>query len=657
MTHDNTIRAARIFLAAALFTAVSSLQILAAGTNAAEKEQTLIGILKSDAPKADKAITCRELAVYGTKAAVPFIAPFLSDPELASWARIALEVIPGGAADEALRTAAVELKGDLLAGVINSIGVRRDAQAVGALASMLAAQDANVVSAAAEALGRIGNTAALRALEQQLGSASGGTRQSVAYGCIIGAEKLMTDAQLAAAASLYDKVRNAEVSKQRKLEATRGAILARQSDGIPLLLEQLRSPDAGFLAVGLRAARELPGLKVTQALANEIDKTEPERQMLVFMAFADRTDQAVLPKVLQLAQNGPRAVRISAITQLDRYRDLACIPVLLEAAVENDPQLSRAARSALARLGGNDIEADLIARLRLASGKTRTVLLDLAKQRRIKGALPIVMRSAQDNDAAVRRAAVEAAGVLGTDQELPALAGLLSSTHSRDELEDLEAALLAICSRNGARCLPHVLPLASAAAKPNLRKTGLRALGSIGGPDALDVVKQALNSQDEGARDEAVSVLSTWPNTWPNDQGVAEPLLALIKSAAKPSYRALGLQGYLHYISENQKLPESDKLSRLEEVFGISKTPDEKRQVIGVLGGVTTGAALERLLALAADESVTEEACLAAIRIATAKNLKDWSKEQRREALEKVVEKSRTDATRERATAAMQKLR
>ncbi|HEV58516.1 MAG TPA: hypothetical protein ENN87_13655, partial [Phycisphaerales bacterium] len=41
------------------------------GAMAAEdKEQELIAVLRSDAPPQDKAITCKRLAIYGTKDAV-----------------------------------------------------------------------------------------------------------------------------------------------------------------------------------------------------------------------------------------------------------------------------------------------------------------------------------------------------------------------------------------------------------------------------------------------------------------------------------------------------------------------------------------------------------------------------------------------------------
>ncbi len=62
---------------------------------------------------------------------------------------------------------------------------------------------------------------------------------------------------------LYDEVRQADVPKQRILEATRGAIIARGSDGIPLLLEQLQSANQALYAMGLTTAREVSAGEVT----------------------------------------------------------------------------------------------------------------------------------------------------------------------------------------------------------------------------------------------------------------------------------------------------------------------------------------------------------------------------------------------------------
>ncbi|HKD36189.1 MAG TPA: hypothetical protein VKB78_05290, partial [Pirellulales bacterium] len=49
-----------------------------------ETEAKLIEVLRTGSPP-EKAIACKKLAIYGTKAAVPELAPLLADKELASW--------------------------------------------------------------------------------------------------------------------------------------------------------------------------------------------------------------------------------------------------------------------------------------------------------------------------------------------------------------------------------------------------------------------------------------------------------------------------------------------------------------------------------------------------------------------------------------------
>ncbi|MDZ7618333.1 MAG: hypothetical protein U1E05_15105, partial [Patescibacteria group bacterium] len=91
----------------------------------------LVALLESaDSPPQDKAITCKHLARVGDKDAVPALASLLADEQLAAWARIALEAIPAPEASAALRDAASRLQGRLLVGVVNSLGMRRDADAV-----------------------------------------------------------------------------------------------------------------------------------------------------------------------------------------------------------------------------------------------------------------------------------------------------------------------------------------------------------------------------------------------------------------------------------------------------------------------------------------------------------------------------------------------
>jgi len=611
------------------------------------KENDLIAVLQSDAPTGDKAITCKQLAIYGTEQAVPALAPLLADKELASWARIALEAIPGPAADAALRNALDNLQGRLLIGAINSIAVRRDAKAVAALARKLDDSNVDVASAAAVALGHIGGEQATRALSQSLAVAPAGVRSAVAEGCILCAEWFLAHEKAAEAVKLYDTIRQADVPDQRHLEAIRGAILARKSAGVPLLIEQLRSQDKERFGIGLRTARELDGRDVTEALAVELARLSSDRRPLLLLALADRSDSAVLPTVHKAAQSGPKNLRITAINILIRLGDVSCVPALLETATENDAQLEQAATEALVRLPGKDVDADLLARLPQARGKLQQVLIELAGQRQISEALPAVASSLQDTDAGIRGAAVETIGIIGQDQQMADLVKLIQKTNSSRERAGIEKALLAISGRCGNRCIPHLRPLTQSRDN-ELHMIGLHALAIVGGPDALAAVKSAIASAEPTVQDEAVRILSTWPNNWPQDREAGQALLMLATSTEKMSHQVLGLRGYLQYIRGNKTLSNEQKVAKIEDVRSHIKRPEEQRQAIAVLGEAPSAGALELLTRLAEDPAIAEEAYSAMVRIA-GQDIRGVSKDRRRQVLKTVAEKSRNNRTRQRA--------
>jgi HEAT repeat protein len=610
-------------------------------------QSELIAVLKSDAPKGEKAITCKQLAICGTEECIPVIAPLLADKELASWARIALEAIPGPAADAALRDALDKLEGRLLIGVINSIGVRRDIGAVDNLVRRLDNTDSDVASAAAVALGHIGGGQSAKALIQCLSEAPVGVRSAIAEGCILCAEWFLARSRTGEAISLYDMVRQADVPKQRHLEAIRGSILARKSAGVPLLIEQLRSEDEERLSIGLRTARELPGRDVTEALAVEMKRLSRDRRPMLLLALADRNDSAVLPIVHRAARSSQKDLRIKAINILIRLGDISCVPVLLEASTEDDTELEQAAMETLVRLPGKDVDSDLLGRLPQAKGKLHRILIELAGQRQISEALPVVVPSLYDTDTEIRSVAVRTVGIIGQDQQTSDLVKLLQKTNNSKERADIRKSLLAISGRCGLKCIPHLQPLMQSRDN-ELHMIGLRALAIIGGAEALAAVKSAIESAEPPVQDEAVRILSTWPNNWPQDSEAGQALLVLATSAQKMSHQVLGLRGYLQYIRGDKKLSNEQKVSKVTDVWSDIKRPEEKRRAIAVLADAPSFHALELLTTLAEDSSVAEEAYSAMVRIA-GQEIRGVSKDQRRQVLKTVAEKSRNNRTKQRA--------
>ena len=182
---------------------------------------------------------------------------------------------------------------------------------------------------------------------------------------------------------------------------------------------------------------------------------------------------------------------------------------------------------------------------------------------------------------------IRAMGALGQEGVVTDLVQLLGKAEGQKERADLEAALLAISSRNGASCVPHLLPLEQSSDSA-LRVAGLHALVSAGGPQALEAVRTGLQDKDQAVQDEAVRTLSTWPNTWPEDERVAEPLLALARSGENPTHQVLALRGYLQFLQGDKKLNHEEKTARLKESLPLLTRPEEKRQAIAAIHGIST---------------------------------------------------------------------
>lgn len=176
-----------------------------------------------------RAKACQRLAAIGGNEAVAALAGLLADPQLSHYARFGLEPNPDPAAGEALRAALKKVKGPLLVGIINSIGARRDAQAVDALGRLLAGPDAEVAQAAAAALGRISGLRAARLLEEGLRRYRGAVRDAVAAALLVCAERLIEEGERERGLALYRTLMHPGVPKPVRLAAMHSAFVAETS--------------------------------------------------------------------------------------------------------------------------------------------------------------------------------------------------------------------------------------------------------------------------------------------------------------------------------------------------------------------------------------------------------------------------------------------
>ncbi len=568
----------KTFILLALIFALNSQAGAADKAAKTTEQQKLIDLLRSDAPPAEKALACKRLAIIGDGEAAPALAALLANAELSSWARIALEVIPDTAADDALRTASGQLQGRLLVGVLNSLGVRRDTRSVDILIARLKDSDPAVAAAAAVALGRIGSDSAVSALRHSLATGHKAVRSAVAEGCILCAERDLAQGSATAAMKLYDEVRSADLPRTRILEATRGAILARGAEGVPLLVKELQSPEKDHFALGLTVARELPGREATEAVAAELGRTTPERQALMILALADRGEASVVPQIVKVAKSGPEQVRIYALRALKKIDESVSAPVLLDAALEDNAAISQAALAVIDTQQGTRIDGLVAERLAGETGAARKTLMELAGRRHVMAATPILWKAADDADPAARMTALTALGGTIQAADLPKLIARLLAAKSGEEAAAIAKALQEASQRMPDReACAGKLAAALTEAPADLKCKLLEVLGTLGGQKSLAAMAAAAQQGDEAVRDTAFRLLGQWMSV-----DAAPLLLDLAKNSKDEKRKVWAVRAYIR-IARQFVMPQADRAAMCRTALEIAQRPDDKRLVLEIL--------------------------------------------------------------------------
>ncbi|MCF7734471.1 MAG: HEAT repeat domain-containing protein, partial [Akkermansiaceae bacterium] len=257
------------------------------------------------------------------------------------------------------------------------------------------------------------------------------------------------------------------------------------------------------------------------------------------------------------------------------------------------------------------------------------------RQRRIAAAMPALLKLMDDQNPAVRAAAVTSYAELAGEDELTALLDKLVQTTVPSEISAIERALGAICGAVGDSCVPRLveaLAKAGPAAKPAL----LRTLGATGGATALAAVRGAVDDANKDVHTAAIRVLSEWKT------GDAAPvLLELAKTSPAPVDKILSLRGYLG-MADRPELPAQAKLAIYREAAAMIQRDDEKLLLLGGLAKLADPEGVS-LAAPYLDEPAVKREAVAAVIAMAGKRAANQQVAATRTALEKVVQVAAAD--------------
>lgn len=203
--------------------------VIATQTDSAARktlEKRLVDALAGGLSRSAQDYVCRRLRVIGTAQSVDALAALLPAEETSHIARFALERIADEKAGQALRDALPKVNAKLKAGVIGSLGVRRDAKSVDTIAKFLDDADTMTAQAATHSLGLIGTPAAAKALSQFAAKAPAAMAIPVADARLLCAEQLLADGNKAEAMALYKELQGDSQPSHVRVAAMRGLVSA-----------------------------------------------------------------------------------------------------------------------------------------------------------------------------------------------------------------------------------------------------------------------------------------------------------------------------------------------------------------------------------------------------------------------------------------------
>jgi hypothetical protein len=240
-------------------------------------------------------------------------------------------------------------------------------------------------------------------------------------------------------------------------------------------------------------------------------------------------------------------------------------------------------------------------------------------------------------------------GDLGTQEDLGRLCEAILTVKEDGERDRLRSAIIDV----GGRMADHanredvVLQTFAKADAPTKIQL-LTVLTAFGGNGALAATRGALAGPGE-VRKAAVRSLAEW-----SDSAPLADLRAVAKEENDPALKILALRGCIKMINPSSLDP-GEKVQAFREAMELSTRIDEKRQVLNEIGRLGEADSLKIVEPCLGDDKLKGEACQAYERIA--ESLAGKQPALAREALEKVLAATTDAGLRDKAKAALEKIK
>ncbi len=597
----------------------------------AELEQGLIKLLAPDTTYAAKHFACKQLAVIGSEACLPAVGELLKNKETVSLACLALSTNPSAKINGLLRPALADSSGLAKVQIISILANRRVGEVVPDLIQLSKDADTAIAEAALAALGRIATPEACGELARLRKDLKSPHTPVVLEASLQSAGELVAADEKKMATVIYRRLADPDMPRRIRCAALAGLFRCDRDGGEQRIFVVLRTQDPVLKPVAIAAIPSLKSPRASAKLARELPRCEPHEQVLLIQALAARGDAAAKTAINAQVNAKDVAVRQAAIRAVSDIGDATSVPLLTKALVSAaQPQEAQFVEQALSSLrGGAEINRAIIAELPTVPGETCARLISVLSRRGSTEAVPALL--SETAEPATAKAAFQALGKLASAKELDTLVEQLVNLKVPAARNEAESAVAQVMLK-----VPEADRRSAAVCKALAQTTDLDTRCSLlgllptgGDATAFAALKPVLTDSDSRVRDTAIRALAQWPNAtaW-------NALLDVYQKPGSEAHRVIAIRALVRLVGDENAKPGPTMVEHYRQLLADAKNDEDRKLILGALGGAPSAEALQLALPLLANASVRAEAELAVKKIAAAIN--DKNPQAAQEALQKL---------------------
>ncbi|MFP6584450.1 MAG: ThuA domain-containing protein [Candidatus Hydrogenedentota bacterium] len=575
-------------------------------------EQDLVSILSdSQATLLGVQAACDGLGLIGTEKAVPELAKLLTaSPEYSDAARLALERIDHLDAGAVLINALDEISDGNRAGLINSLGKRREAAAIPPLTKIAQGNNIPDSDAAVRSLGRIGSKKSMDAL-YSLGRTDISVLKAVTQ-CAMG---LLEAGDTEQAASIFQSVLDSHsATPALRNAALNGYISADPENGMLEVWVRLASPLTSASARSILGALPVEE-DIVREIADHLDDIPVEQQIELLPLLAGMGHKAALPEILRLAKSGPtiqlRQSAVSALAKIPGNED--SVHFLADTAVSGRSELRDSAHAALIRSPGSAVDDAVIAGIDNTDRSHKLEYINVASARRLSGANPTLLTLVASDNEEIRIASLNALTIIGGTTEYPRLLTLVSAVPEPELATMVKAIRHAGAALNNQRDRFTAYSTTIEHNKAPVQSALLPGLVDMPSANSVALAKHYAQDKTTAVREAAIETLANWPN-----ESSITTLLDLAEDAKSNETRTQLMTAFSTAIRKASESSIDTQLIQCERALNIGLDLEGKRVLLATIRNIKDLRSLTLLETLAEDPALEEEAraAMPAIKVA-----------------------------------------